>query len=136
MPSYCRAPELKGTPRQKGFYGSSGLSFLLSFHQELHLAQSGALLSGDDSLFMGTSGEDLMQAEGRHMSFLHKSGSFHCEGTGSCSDKLLFGAWALSVNSVRNPMFRFFALLVIGLLGYLQEKQSLTAPELREPGFQ
>lgn len=36
----------------------------LSFHQGLHLAQSGALLSGDDSLFMGTFGEDLTQAEG------------------------------------------------------------------------
>lgn len=69
MPSYCRCSELKGTSRQKGFYSSSGLAYLLSFHHGLHLAQSGALLSGDDSLFMGTSGKDLTQAEGSHMSY-------------------------------------------------------------------
>lgn len=49
---------------------------------------------------------------------------------------VFFGAWALSVNSSWNPMFWFFAVLVIGLSGYLQEKRSLTAPELMEPGFQ
>lgn len=38
-------------------------------HQGLHLAQSGALQNGDDSLFMGTSGKDLTQAEGSHMSY-------------------------------------------------------------------
>ena len=69
MPSYCHASELKGTSRQKGFHGSSGLSYVLSFHRGLHLAQSGTLLSGDDSLFMGTSGEELTQAEGSHMSY-------------------------------------------------------------------
>lgn len=36
----------------------------LSFHQGFHLAQYGALLSGDDSLLMGTFGKDLTQAEG------------------------------------------------------------------------
>lgn len=60
----CHASELKSMCRKKRVYGSSGLSSPLSFHQGLHLAQSGALLSGDDSLFMGTFGEDLTQAEG------------------------------------------------------------------------
>lgn len=72
-PCYSYASELEGICRQMGFYSSSGLSCLLSFHQGLHLAQSAALLSRDDSLFLSTSGKDLTQAENRHMLYTRQS---------------------------------------------------------------
>lgn len=72
-PCYSSASELEGICRQKGFYCSLGLSYLLSFHQGLHLAQSGALLSRDDTLFLGTFGKDLTQAESSHMLYTRQS---------------------------------------------------------------
>lgn len=38
-----------------------------------------------------------------------KAGTFHCKRAGSCLGKTLFGAWALYVSSLRNPMFWIFA---------------------------
>lgn len=83
MPSYCCASELKGTSRQKGFYGSSGLSYLLPSR-----APSGPVWSIAKwgwVLVYGYFWQGL-DTGWRQPHVLYKSGSLNCRGTGSCSN--------------------------------------------------
>lgn len=68
--------------------------------------QYGALLSGDDSLFMGTFGKDLTQAEGSCVSCAIQALPMAREQVPAQTD-CYFGL-GLSVNSLRNLMFWVF----------------------------
>lgn len=99
----CHASELKSMCRKKRVYGSSSTQFPSR-------APSGPVWSIAKWGWLFVYGYFWrgLDTSWRQLCVLCHSGSSHCKGTGSCSDRLLFWAWVLSLNSSRNLMFRVF----------------------------